>query len=170
MTYLIWLLRIIHIGAGMIWVGGTLMMAFFIGPTIQATAEAGQKFAAHLIGAMKFSQRMSAAAGLTILAGFLLYGIDSQWFSSTAWMRSGAGTGFGIGALFGLIGFISGNVVGGTLRQLGRLGAQAQGQPSPEQVRQMQALQKRQATATQITAYSLILSVIFMAIARYFVF
>ena len=42
MTYLIWLLRIIHIVGGVFWVGGTLIMTFFIGPTIGATAEACQ--------------------------------------------------------------------------------------------------------------------------------
>ena len=42
MIYLIWLLRIIHILGGIFWVGGTLMMAFFIAPTVGATAEAGK--------------------------------------------------------------------------------------------------------------------------------
>src|ERR1041384_3508220 len=94
MIYLIWLLRIVHIVGGVIWVGGTLTMTFFIGPTIGATAEAGQKFVGHLMSNLKFSNRMSAAAGLTILAGFILYWIDSQGFSSP-WMSSGAGRGFG---------------------------------------------------------------------------
>ena len=170
MDYLRLALRIIHIGAGTFWVGGVLIMTFILAPTISATAEAGQKFVGYMIGTMKFSQRMSAAAGLTILAGFLLYGLDSQWFTSSAWMSSGAGTGFGIGGAFGLIGFISGLMAGSTLRALGKLGAQIQGKPTAEQIAQMQTLQKRQATATKVTAYSLILSVIFMAIARYLVF
>ncbi len=38
MTYFIWLLRIIHIVGGIFWVGGTLTMAFFIAPTVGATA------------------------------------------------------------------------------------------------------------------------------------
>ncbi|MGZ9166631.1 MAG: hypothetical protein ACXW4U_15780, partial [Anaerolineales bacterium] len=76
MTYLIWLLRIVHIVGGVFWVGGTFMMAFFIAPTVGATAEAGQKFIGHLMGDLKFSNRMSAVAGLTILAGLILYWID----------------------------------------------------------------------------------------------
>ena len=43
MTYLIWLLRIIHIVGGIFWVGGTLTMAFFIAPTVGATARSGTK-------------------------------------------------------------------------------------------------------------------------------
>src|SRR5512132_3321008 len=96
MTYLIWLLRIIHIVGGIVWVGGTLIMTFFIAPTVGATAEAGQRFVGHLMNNLKFSNRMAAASGSTILAGFILYWIDSQGFTSP-WMTSGAGRGFGIG-------------------------------------------------------------------------
>src|SRR5512144_2425284 len=95
MTYLIWLLRIIHIVGGVIWVGGTLTMTFFISPTIGATAEAGQKFVGHLMNNLKFSNRMSAAAGLTVLAGFILYGLDAR--AGTSWVRSGMGIGLSIG-------------------------------------------------------------------------
>ena len=170
MTYLIWFLRIVHILAGIFWVGGTLMMAFFIAPTVGATAEAGQKFVGHLMGNLKFSNRMSAAAGLTILAGFILYWIDSDGFSS-AWMTSGAGRGFGIGAAFAIAGLVFGILLGRKTKAMAQLGAQlSQGKPSPEQMAQMAALQGQQATYSRVTAVVLILSVIFMAIARYLVF
>ena len=169
MTYFIWLLRIIHILGGIFWVGGTLTMAFFIAPTIGATAEAGQKFVGHLMGNLKFSNRMAAAAGLTILAGFILYWIDSNGFTSP-WMTSGAGRGFGIGAGFALVGFVFGLLVGRTTRAMAQLGAQIQGKPSSEQMTKIGALRKQQMTYSNITAVLLILSVIFMAIARYLVF
>ena len=169
MNYLVIALRIIHIVAGIIWVGGTLIMTFFIGPTIGATAEAGQKFVGHLMNNLKFSNRMSAAAGLTILAGFILYWIDSNGFTS-AWMSSGAGRGFGIGAGFALIGFVFGLLIGRTTNAMAQLGAQFRGKPSAEQMSQMQSIRKQQATYSNISAAALILAVIFMAIARYLVF
>ena len=86
MIYFIWFLRIVHIVAGVIWVGGALIMAFFISPTIGATGEAGQKFVGHLMNHLKFSTRMMIASGLTILAGFILDWIDSDGFTSP-WMR-----------------------------------------------------------------------------------
>jgi uncharacterized membrane protein len=168
MIYLIWLLRIIHIVAGVFWVGGTLIMTFFIAPTIGATAEAGQRFAGHLMNDLKFSNRMSAAAGSTILAGLILYWIDSQGFTS-AWMSSGAGRGFGIGAAFALIGMVFGIMVGRTTKAMAQLGAQLQGKPTPDQLAQMQSIGQRQATFSRISAAALILATIFMAIARYFV-
>lgn len=169
MTYLNWTLRFIHIGAGIFWVGGALMMYFFIGPTIGATAEAGQKFVGHLMSKARLSQWMTLAAILTILAGAALYWIRSDGFTSS-WMQSSAGTGFSIGAVFALIGFGAGLMVGAGTSALGRLGAQTQGKPTPEQLQQMQAIQKRLAVVGPINAYSLILAVLFMAIARYFVF
>ncbi len=169
MTYFIWFLRIVHILAGIFWVGGTLIMAFFVGPTVGATGEAGQKFVGHLVNNLKFSSRMSAAAGSTILAGFILYWIDSNGFTS-AWMSSGAGRGFGIGAAFALIGFVFGLLVGRTTKAMAQLGAQIQGKPSSEQMAQLDKLRKQQVMYSNITAVLLILAVIFMAIARYLVF
>lgn len=166
MIYLIWLLRIIHIVAGVFWVGGTLMMTFFIAPTIGSTGESGQRFVGHLMNNLKFSNRMAIAAGSTILAGFILYWIDSQGFTS-AWMSSGAGRGFGIGAGFALIGFIFGLLVGRTTKAMAQLGAQIQGKPSPDQMNGLQALARRQATFSGIAAAMLVIATIFMAIARY---
>ena len=169
MIYLIWLLRIVHILAGIIWVGGALIMAFFIAPAVGATAEAGQKFVGHLMGNLKFSSRMSAAAGLTILAGFILYWIDSDGFTS-AWMTSGAGRGFGIGAAFSLAGLVFGIQVGRITKSMAQLGGQIQGKPSAEQMQQMGALRKQQVTYSNVNVVLLVLAVIFMAIARYLVF
>lgn len=169
MDYVLLILRIIHIVAGVFWVGGVFMMTFFIGPTIGATAESGQKFVSHLMGNLKFSARMSAAAGLTILAGFILYWIDSNGFTS-AWMRSGPGIGFGIGAAFALIGFVYGILIGRTTKAMAELGLKFQGGPSPEQMIQMQELRKKQGTYSIVSAVVLSLAVIFMAIARYLAF
>ena len=140
-------------------------MTFFIGPTVGATAEAGQKFVVHLMNNLKFSSRMSAAAGLSILAGFILYGLDAR--AGTAWLRSGMGIGLSIGAGFALIGFVFGILIGRTTNAMAQLGAQIQGKPTNEQMTQMQAIRKQQATYSNISAAALILAVVFMATARY---
>ena len=165
MTYLIWLLRIIHIVSGVFWVGGTLFMTFFIGPTIGATGEAGQKFVGHLMNNLKLSNRMSAAAGMSILAGFILYGLDAR--AGASWLRSSFAIGLGIGALFAILGLVFGIMVGRTTKAMAQLGAQMQGKPSSAQITQMQSVQKQQATYSRMAAISLILATIFMAIARY---
>ena len=166
--YLIWLLRIIHILGGVFWVGGTLIMTFFIAPTVGATADSGQKFIGHLMGNLKFSQRMSAAAGLTVLAGVLLYWHDAS--GSSLWVSSSAGRGFGIGAAFSIVGFVFGIMIGRTTKAMAQLGAQFQGKPTNEQMAQMQKLQKQQGVYSKTASVALIIAVIFMSIARYFVF
>jgi uncharacterized membrane protein len=160
--YLVWLLRIIHIVGGVIWVGGTLIMTFFVGPTLGATGEAGQKFVAHMMNNLKFSNRMAIASGSTVLAGFLLY-----FRGGSALMESRFGIGLGIGAVFALIGFVAGMMIGRTIKAMAQLGAQMQGKPSPDQLAQMQALQKRQRTVSMVSTVSVILATVFMAIARY---
>jgi uncharacterized membrane protein len=165
MTYLIWLLRIIHIVAGVFWVGGTLFMTFFVGPAIGATGEAGQKFVGHLMNNQKLSNRMSTAAGLTILAGFILFGLDAR--AGAGWLRSSFATGLSIGAGFAILGMIFGIMIGRTTKAMAELGAQMQGKPSPSQLTQMQTIQKQQTTYSRISAISLILATVFMAVARY---
>jgi uncharacterized membrane protein len=166
MNVLMIVLRLLHILSGVFWVGAGLVMFFFIGPSLGATAEAGQKFSQHLMTHTRFTAIMTIAAILTVLAGSILYWIDSGGLSS-AWMHSGAGLGFGIGAFFGLIGLVFGIMVGNTNGALAKLGMQIQGKPTPEQMAQIGALRKRQSIVSPINAYSLIIATLFMAIARY---
>ena len=165
MIYLIWLLRIIHIVAGVFWVGGSLIMTFFVVPTIAAIGEPGQKFVGHLMNNLKFSNRMAIASGSTILAGFILYGLDAR--AGANWLRSDFAIGLGIGAVFALIGFVLGMLVGRTTKAMAQLAGQIQGKPSPNQLEEMQAIRKRQATLSMSSTVAIVLATVFMAIARY---
>jgi uncharacterized membrane protein len=169
MSILMIVLRVIHIGAGILWGGGALVMEFFIGRTIKDTGDVGQKFVQHLMNKVRMHNFMTAAAVSAVLSGVILYWIDSNGFSS-AWMRSGAGIGFGIGAAFGLIAFVSGAIFGGSNARLAELGAHIQGKPTNEQLSQIQSIQKRISTVSPIHVISMILTMVFMATARYMVF
>lgn len=169
MSTLLIALRITHILAGVYWVGAALMMNFFIGPSVGATGDAGRQFIGHIMAKTKFSMSMNYAVILALGAGTALYWIDSNGFSS-AWMSSGAGTVFGIGGVFGLIGGVAGFMNGSNNRKLGALGSQIQGKPTPEQMAQIQAVQKQQAIIIPLTTYSLLIATLCMASARYFTF
>src|SRR5512144_1921051 len=95
---LIWLLRIIHIVGGVFWVGGSLIMTFFIVPTVSAVGESGQKFVGYLMNNQKLNSRMAAASGSTVLAGAILFGLDAR--AGATWARSSFATGLSIGAGF----------------------------------------------------------------------
>jgi len=169
MNYLTLALRLIHIIGGVVWVGGALAMNFFIAPTLRATGDAGKQFGGHLIAKTRFTSVMTGSAYATVIAGFWLYGIDSQWFTS-AWQSSSAGIGFGIGAASALIGFITGIMNGNNNRKMAQLGAQIQGKPTSEQAAALGAVQKQQGWVVPVNTYALILAVVLMATARYLVF
>jgi len=169
MNYLVLVLRLLHIIGGVFWVGGGLAMNFFIGPTMRATGDAGKQFAGHLMANTRIVTVMTVSAWSTVIAGFFLYGIDSAWFSSP-WTHSGAGTGFGLGALFALIGFVTGLMNGNNNTKMAKLGAQIQGQPTPEQMAAMGAIQKQQGWVIPVNTYALLLAVLFMATSRYLTF
>ncbi len=166
MNILTIVLRFVHIFAGIFWAGAALLMSFFIGPAIAAAGDAGKNFSRYLILKTRFSMAMSAAAGLTVLAGAILYLKDSDWFSS-AWVTSSAGIGFGLGAISGIVAFIFGAMFGKLSTQLAKAGEQIQGKPTPEQLAQIAAIQKKMATVTPIHTVAMILAVILMGIARY---
>jgi hypothetical protein len=74
---------------------------------------------------------------------------------------------FGIGGVFGFVGYIFGMLIGKNINILAKVGAQVQGKPTPEQMSQIQAAQKQLKTVGPISAFSLILAVICMSVARY---
>ena len=166
MDILVLILRLLHIIGGVFWVGGAVAMNFFVAPTMRATGDAGKQFAGHLISRTPFSPFMMYSGIASIVAGFILYGIDSNWFTS-AWQSSGPGIGFGLGALFALIGMVTGIMNGSNNRKMGALGAQIQGKPTPEQSARLGAIQKQQAWVVPVNTYSLLLALALMAVARY---
>jgi len=159
-------LRFFHVFGGAFWFGAAMMMGFFISPAVAATGDAGPKIMAHLILKARLHIVISIAAGLTVLAGASLYWIDSDGLRSS-WMQTGPGTVFTIGAIFGLIGFIYGIQLGRNIKNLVDVGATVQGKPTDEQMGKMQAIQKKLKVVGPISAYSLIICVLCMSVARY---
>ncbi|GAB1469239.1 hypothetical protein MASR2M66_01150 [Chloroflexota bacterium] len=167
MTLLFSILRFAHIIAGILWSGGALAFSFFVGPSLSATGDAGKEFAAYLMGKSRFSTYMMVTGLITVLAGSILYGIDSSWFRF-GWMQTPTGIGFGLGAAAGIVAFIYGAMLGNTNVTLAALSAQIQGQPSAGQMSAMQALLKRQSTVSQWHMIFMLITIVLMASARLF--
>jgi uncharacterized membrane protein len=169
MNYYLLFLRIFHIGAGVFWVGSTLLLAFVITPALKETGESGQKFVDYLIKNKRFGTESAGAGVMAGIAGILLYWHDSQGLTS-AWMHSSVGIGFGTGAGLALIAFIFGVLTDRKLKAMLQLREQIQDVPSDEQMSQLQVLGKQQSTYLYICAATLSLALWVMASARYFVF
>ncbi len=169
MNIFVIVLRIIHIFAGVFWVGAAATFVMFLAPTAAATRPESQKFMNYLLQQRQFLNRLVAAAALGILAGLLLYWQDSGGFSLN-WIATPTGLGFSLGATAALIAFAGLLMARDNLKRLGALSRQIQrgGQPpTPDQAAQLQRLQARQGRLGTIGLALLTLALLGMAIARY---
>ncbi|HWL91606.1 MAG TPA: isoprenylcysteine carboxylmethyltransferase family protein [Actinomycetota bacterium] len=85
-TYMV-VLRIVHILAGVFWVGAAFTTILFLQPTAREVGPAAGPFMAHLAGKKRLVDWVLLAAGLTVLAGLLMYwrvsgGLDPDWIGS----------------------------------------------------------------------------------------
>jgi uncharacterized membrane protein len=172
-TYLLFLLRIVHIFAGALWVGAAISYLFFFKPSVKAIGPAGPQFMQNLAERRKYPLFMISTSLLTVLAGGILYWFSSGGFNA-AWITSGPGIGFTIGSLAALVAFLVGNFgIGPTAAQMGALGQQigtSGGSPTPEQISTLQALEKKLARAELIDFVMLVIAMVTMATARYWTF
>lgn len=162
------LLRVVHIFAGVFWVGAAWLLTFFLGPAAQALGPDGGKFMGYLNTRLRLSIYISVAAVLTVLAGWALYFMN--W--GMLWPDSKTIT-FAIGGVFGLIALgIGGGIVGPTSHKMTKLGSELASQgkpPTDEQKAQMGALQKRLGTASLWNSIVSSIALFLMAIARFMV-
>jgi hypothetical protein len=168
-TYMV-VLRILHILAGVFWVGAAFTTILFIQSTAREVGPAAGPFLSHLAGKKRLVDWVLGAAGLTILAGLLLYwrvsgGLDGDWIGSAP------GISLTVGALCAIGAFTLGlTVVRPTIMAslaLGREVAASGGPPSPEQGAQLQAYAQRSKAVGQVIVPLLVVAVAGMAAARY---
>ena len=149
MNYLMLVLRLTHILAGIFWVGATLTTTYYLKQSIE------------MYSRKRLATAMTAAGILNVLAGYAMYWLDSDGFSS-AWTHSGPGIGFAVGGAFGLFGLILRVLANRKIKSLGRPGNEL----SEILVGDEQHLER----LDMLNVLVLIIAVMFMAAARYLVF
>jgi hypothetical protein len=171
MNWYVIILRLVHIAAGIFWVGAAFVFFLFIQPSAREVGPEGQKFIGHLTTRKKLPGIILLSAGITVLAGILLYVEVSDGFDAD-WITSGPGIGFTIGGVAAIVTVILGLLV--TKPSADRIGALGQeiaasgGPPTPEQAAEMQQLQARMLLIGRVSMVLLIIAVVTMATARYF--
>jgi len=162
-------LRLIHIVAGIFWVGTVWYFALFFLPRVK-TFEQDTGRIMQTISAPPFPAYMSVAAILVALSGLIMYDTASAGFSG-AWIATPTGIVLTIAAIFGIVAVLEGLVVSRPastrMAQLGREVAASGRPPSPEAMQEMQALSAKLERAMYRTAYLVLLTVLGMAIFRY---
>jgi uncharacterized membrane protein len=171
-NWLIVVLRLLHIFAGVFWAGAIFTLARFVLPTVAASGAEGQRFMRSLALERGLTKTVTIAGLLSVLAGLWLMGIDSAWFQPS-WMGSGMGVVLSIGALSGLGAAAVGVRSGLKASRLGVLFNEmdaAKGSPRPELVAEVQQISAKLAAGVRAVAIMLAITVICMAVARYVVF
>jgi uncharacterized membrane protein len=166
-------LRFIHIVASVCWAGGAFIFFLFVEPTAKALAPTGMQFVQYMVTKRRFSIFMVVSSTLTVLSGAILIwnSASSNWL---AYMSSGPGLGFTLGAIAGIVVYFVGMFgVNPRAVRLGKLGGQIQaagGLPTPEQAAELQKLDREMSTLDKIDFVLVALSLALMASARYWLF
>ena len=156
---LITVLRLLHIVAGLIWVGAALMMSFYIEPTAAASGADGIRFLRGLYSKSSFPRLIPLSAAVTTGAGTLLYGMLSYHEA----MSSAMGVILSIGALFGLLAFGHGYFT--VWRRSGEYARLARaGEAQEDALGQIEAKMRRNG---RVSMWLALVSLVLMAGARY---
>ncbi len=171
MNWFFALLRVLHIGAGVFWVGGAFTFFLFVTPSTQVLPPANrQAFLDEIASRRRFARAIFGAATITVLAGGALYWLDSGGINA-AWLMSASGLGFTVGGLAGLAAWlVAFAVIGPTFTRLNRLGGElvaARRPPTPDEGARLGSLASRLRIAGRALLTLLAIAVLLMAISRY---
>ena len=165
-------LRTLHIVCGALWVGSAFLFVAIIGPS---AAEVGPSAGPLLEVAVKKKKVViiiDALAGITVLAGWLMWLKDGSDFPSYGdWVTSSFGLALTLGAIAASVTMFVGLFgVGRNVERMVDLGgeiAASGGPPTPEQQARMDALGATTKKFGQIDLVLLLIAVVLMATARY---
>lgn len=164
------LLRLVHIGAGVFWVGAAFAFFLFVQPSAKALGPEGEgAFMADLTQVRRFPMVILTATVLTVGAGLILYLRNAGGIE--LWLGSATGVGFTIGSAAALVSFALGAMVVRPavtkLTEIGRTLREARRPPTPEEAAAIGALKGRLGTFGKINLVFLAVAVLFMATSRY---
>ncbi len=151
------ILRLLHIVAGLIWVGAALLMSLYIEPAADQSGAEGRGFLRNLYRGASLLRLIPLSAIITTVAGLLLYGLLSYHEA----MSSGMGIVLTLGSLFGLLAFAHGWFA--VWRSAGRY-AELLDADETDELKQLEAKMRRNG---RISMWLALVSLILMAGARY---
>jgi uncharacterized membrane protein len=100
-------LRLIHIAAGVFWVGAVFAFFLFVQPAAMAIGADATKFNYRLLHHQRFSEAILAAAATTVVAGILLLAITSNGFDLDL-LFDASRLGYTVGGLVAILAFAIG--------------------------------------------------------------
>ena len=159
-------LRVVHIVAGVLWVGAAGLFFFYLEPAINKLGPEAEKFVDEIVNRRKVPIYFVVLSTLNVLAGVILYWRDFGGISTSPF-----GLALGLGGVASLIAWLGGNLlIPQTLGKLMAIGAEMKasaGPPPADLVARMHATQERLRRIGLIDIVLLLFAVIAMASARY---
>ena len=164
--------RVLHIMAAVAWGGAVYLFVVYVQPSAAAIAPAGAPLIRHLLGPRRMVEGILTLAGITIVAGAFLYWHDWRAAGSFGdWVGSSYGLWLTIGAIAAILAAaIGATVTRPNVRRMLALGdqvARGGGTPTPEQGREMAAIQARLKAAGRTSLALLAVAAFAMSTARY---
>lgn len=160
----LFLLRAIHVVAGVLWVGGVVLVTFFLVPAAQNLGPAAQPMMQFIMGRRKLSMYFMVLAILTTVAGLLLMARNVS-ASNGDWAHSPMGIGMSAGGAMAILAFIVGMAV--NMPTARRLGPPKPG-AHPITDEERAALMRRLTLASRVVLVLLSIAALVMATARYY--
>ncbi len=168
-TYVV-ILRLIHILSGVFWVGGALLMALFVGPSLQAAGPASGPVMQQLVKHRRAPDWLGGAAVVTVLAGLLLYWEVSAGLVGD-WVSTPPGIAISVGGLLGLAAAVIGvSVAAPATRRALALAVEiqkAEGEPDPAENERLMRLRQRSTSGIRWVAIAGSIAAGAMAVAEY---
>ena len=170
-TYMV-VFRMVHILAGVVWVGGIFLVVAFLQPSAASIGPAAGPFVQEILGRRRLPVFLLTAGAVTIGAGLLVYWRDWQLTGSLGdWIGSRYGAVLTIGAVVAIVAWFIGLLaLKPTIeRVLSLAGALAKGEtpPPPERMAELQRLQARTRQLARLILTLLVFAVLAMASAEY---
>ena len=168
-------LRLFHIVGGVLWVGSAFLFVAVIGPSAAEVGPSAGPLLTVAIKKRKTSTLITAFAISTVIAGWLMWLMnlrDLDW-NVTTWVFHSGGYGLAltIGGILATVAAYEGywHVARGVegLVDLGAEMAAVEGPPPAEKIATMERIQGQVKRHGQIDIVLLLLTVVFMATARY---
>jgi uncharacterized membrane protein len=165
--------RLVHIVSSVCWAGGAIVTFAFIEPTAKSLAPTGMQFLQYMVNKRRFSLFMVVASTLTVLSGAVLLWVraGTQFLS---YINTGPGLGFILGSIAGIavyfVGILGVNPRALKLAKIGNEIQAAGGPPTPDQGALMHKLDKEMSAFGMADFILVVLSLVFMASARYWIF
>jgi hypothetical protein len=164
------ILRLIHIGAGLFWVGAVFTTVFFLQPTAMAVGPAASPFQAYLIRDRRYALAVLTSAAITVAAGIWLLWISTNGLDPDLALDSSR-LGFTVGGVVAILTFAVGAsyIYPRTVRLAGIVaGVLAEGRPpNPDEQAQLGMIRAQLTRAGWVVVTGLAIAVVAMATARY---